>query len=50
MAASPDQVGIVDVEDNVTSSETSGVTSEAGLLDICDRQAKLAASLNRRKP
>jgi len=26
------------------------MTSEAGLLDICDRQAKLAASLNRRKP
>jgi hypothetical protein len=27
-----------------------GMTSEAGLLDICDRQAKLAAALNRRKP
>jgi len=42
MAASPDQVPIVGVGDNVTS--------EACLLDICDRQAKLAASLNRRKP
>jgi len=34
----------------VTSTATSDETSEAGLPDIWDRQAKLAASLNRRKP
>jgi hypothetical protein len=45
-----------DVVANVTNVTPSGatpeasMTSEAGLLDICDRQAKLAASLNRRKP
>jgi hypothetical protein len=42
MAASPDRVRIVDVGDSTTS--------EAGLPDICDRQAKLAASQDCRKP
>jgi hypothetical protein len=42
MAASPDRVPIVEVGDNATP--------ETCLPDICDGQAKLAASLNRRKP